>query len=109
VFITCYLSINKLYILYFDINSKSILISERIYQAFYFYILHYFITKNKRLRYKKINEIVTFTLCAKIFLRLKKNKDRKKIVIEKTYIVSSLLCDVIVKIELLKLNRIIIK
>jgi len=104
VSIIYYLNINKLYILYFNINSKSILISEQIYQEFYFYILHYFITKNKRLRCKKVDKIVTFTLFAKIFLRLKNNKSQLKIVIERVYIVSNLLCDVIVKIELLKLN-----
>ncbi len=104
MFIICYSSINKLYILCFDINSKSILISEQTYQAFYFHILHYLITKNKRLKCKRIDEIVTFTLCAKIFLRLKNDKSRIKIVIEEVYIVFNLLCDVIIKIELLKLN-----
>jgi hypothetical protein len=47
--------------------------------------------------------------CAKIFLCLKNNKDRIKIIIKETYIVFNLLCDVIVKIELLKLNQIIIE
>ncbi len=75
MFIICYFNINKLYILYFNINSKSILISKQTYQAFYFYILHYFITKNKRLRYKEIDEIVIFTLCVKISLRLKNDKN----------------------------------
>jgi len=109
VFITCYFNINKLYILCFDINSKSILINEQTYQAFYSHILHYFMTKNKRLRCKKINEIVIFTLCAKISLRLKNNKNRIKIVIEEAHIVPSLLCDVITRIKLLKFNRIIIE
>ncbi len=66
-------------------------------------------TKNKRLRCKKIGEIVTSTLCAKISLRLKNDKSRIKIVIEEAYIVPSLSCDVIVKIELLKLNRMMIE
>jgi hypothetical protein len=74
VSITCYLNINKLYILYFNINFKFILINEQVYQAFYSHILHYFITKNKRLRCKRVDEIITFTLCAKISLRLKNNK-----------------------------------
>jgi len=109
VSITCYFNISKSYILYFNINSKFILINERTYQAFYAYILHYFMTKNKRLRCKRVDEIVTFTLCAKIFLRLKNDKSRIKIIIEETHIVSSLSCDIIIEIELLKFNRIIIE
>ncbi len=74
MFITYYFSISKLHILCLNIDSKSILISERTYQAFYSHILHYFMTKNKRLRCKKVDKIVTFTLCAKISLRLKNDK-----------------------------------
>jgi len=109
VSITCYSSIDKSHILCLDIDFESILISERAYQAFYSHILHYLMTKNKRLRCKKVGEIVTSTLCTKISLRLKNDKNRMKIVIEEAYIVSSLPCDMIAKIELLKLNRIMIE
>jgi len=109
VSITCYSSIDKSHILCLDINFKSILISERAYQAFYSHISHYLMTKNKRLRCKKVGEIVTFTLCARISLRLKNDKSRIKIVIEEAYIVPDLSCDVIVGIELLKLNRMMIE
>jgi len=65
--------------------------------------------KNKRLRCKRIGEIVTSTLCARIPLRLKDDKNRIKIVIEEAHIVLGLPCDVIAKIELLKFNRMMIK
>jgi len=73
------------------------------------YILYYFIIKNKQLRYKKIDKTIISILCVKILLRFKNNKNRIKIIIEEVYIVSNLLCDVIVKIKLLKFNRIIIE
>ncbi len=109
VSITCYPSIGKSHTLCLDINSRSILISERAYQAFYSHISHYLMAENKRLRCKGVGEIVTSTLCARIPLRLKNDKGRMEIVIEEAHIVPSLPCDVIAKIELLKPNRMMIE
>ena len=59
---------------------------------------------NKRIKYKKIDENVISTLCIKIFMKFKNNRNYFKIIINKIYIIIEFFCDIIIKIEMMKFN-----
>ena len=64
---------------------------------------------NKRLKYKRIESNMISVLCAKISMSFKNDRKCLKIILIKVHIVFNLSCDMIIRIELLKLNQMTIE
>ena len=109
VITTIYFHRKKLYQVCINIETKSMLINENIFNKFYSCCSIYFMINNKRLRCKKIENNVISTLCAKISVSFKNDRKHLKTILIEVHIVFNLFCDMIIKIKLLKLNQMTIE
>ena len=104
IIITVYFHRKKLHQVCIDTETKSMLINENIFNKSYSRCSIYFMINNKRLRCRKVENNITLTLCAKISVSFKNDREHLRIILIEIHIVFNLSCDMIVKIKLLKSN-----